>query len=149
MRCPHRALVAIETDAIAEDELDEDALYAAHVQYAMVLYPGQHEMMTADQVFFSPSEGIFYNAASTSVFANPDPLSHIVPSAVPTIAGGVQKGDPGVRIDDGSIFRDRDQVGIGKEASCNFLPACKIMDTGKFFRYDNDKDEFVVVFSDQ
>jgi len=63
-------------------------------------------MMTCDQILFSPSEVIVYNAASTSVFENPDLLSHIFPSAAPTIFGGVQKGAPGVRIDDVGTFRD-------------------------------------------
>ena len=149
LRCPHRALVASEAEAIVEDELDEDALYAAQVQYGMVPAPGQHVMMMADRVLFSPSEVIFDNAASTSVFENPDLLSHIVPSATPTMVGGVQKGAPGVRIDDVGTFRDLGQVGIGKGASCNILSACQMVDTGRSFSYDNDKDEFVVVGSDQ
>ena len=148
-RCPHRALVATEAEAIVEDELDEDALYAAQVQYGMVSAPGQRAMMTCDRVLFSPSEVIFDNAASTLVFVNPDLLSHIVPSAAPTIVGGVQKGAPGVRIDDVGTFRDLGQVGIGKGASCNILSACQMVDTGRSFSYDNDKDEFVVAGSDQ
>ena len=87
--CPHLALVANEADAIANDELDEDALYAAQLQYAMVPAPGQHAMMTTDCVLFSPNEVIFDNAASTSVCENPDLLTDIVQSATPTIIGGV------------------------------------------------------------
>jgi hypothetical protein len=90
---------------------------------------------------------IFDNAASTSVFENPDLLSPIIPSAAPNMAGGVQNCAPGVRIDEVGPFCYFGQVGIGKGASCNILSACQRVDTGKSFRYDNDKNKIVVVGS--
>jgi len=100
-------------------------------------------------VLFSPYEVIFDNAASTSLFENPDLLTDIVPSAAPTIIEGDQKGALGVRIDDVSTFRDLGRVGIGKGASCDILSVCEMKDTGKAFSYDNDKDEFVVTGESQ
>ena len=145
-RCPHQSLVATETEAVDEDELDEYALY---VQYDMVPAPGQRAMMTCDRVFFSPSEVFFYNIASTLVSKNPDLLSHIVPSAAFTIVGGVQKSAPWICIDDAGTFSDLGQVGVGKGASCNILPACHMVDTGRSFDCDNDKDEIVVTGTNQ
>jgi hypothetical protein len=49
-RCPRQTLIATETEAIVEDEQDEDALYAAQEQYGMAPAPDKHSMMTAAQV---------------------------------------------------------------------------------------------------
>jgi len=52
--CSHLGLVASEADAILNDALDEDALHAAQLQYAIIPAPSQHVMMTTDCVLFSP-----------------------------------------------------------------------------------------------
>ncbi len=101
-------------------------------------------MMTTDCELFSAHEVILNNAASTSVFENPDLLTYIAPSATPTMIGDIQKGAPGVRIDDVGSFLDLGRVGREKGASCNILSACQMKNTGRVFSYDNDKDEFVV-----
>jgi hypothetical protein len=73
------------------------------------------------------------------VFENHNLLSHIVPSAAPTIVWGVQKGAPGVRIDDIGTFRDLSSVGVGKGASSNIISACQMVDTGRSFSYDTTR----------
>jgi hypothetical protein len=81
---PHLPLVASEADAIFNDELEEDALYAAQLQYAMIPGPSHHAMMTTDCVLVFPHEVIFDNVASMSMFENPDLLTDIFRVPRPT-----------------------------------------------------------------
>ncbi len=85
----------------------------------------------------------FGTAASLSVFKNPNLLTDIVPSASPTVIGGVQQGAPGVRIDDVGNFRDLGDVAIGKGDACNVLSACQVVDTERTFKYDDENDKFI------
>ena len=62
---------------------------------------------------------------------------------------GVQRSAPGVRFDDVSTFCDLGRVGVGKCASYNILSVCQMVDNGKAFRHDIDKDEFIVVGTNQ
>ena len=139
--CPQRALTAIEAEAITRDEADDAADQAA--LYA-AMYAADLALVSADYALFAPEEVIFDTAASKSVFMNPNLLTNVVPSASPTVIGGVQQDAPGVRIDDVGNFRDLGEVGIGKGAACNILSACQMLDTGRTFKYDDENDEFIV-----
>ncbi len=62
--------------------------------------------------------------------------------------GGVQKGVVGIRLDDEGIFRELGSAGVAVGATGNNISACKMVDTGRPYRYDGDKDEYVVTGTD-
>ena len=161
--CPRRVLIAVG------DEEDEDALYETAMNYGdaacmmtRCLLPeprhrgiliddggdepkhGRTRVEASDRVLFSPTEVIFDNAASRSLFENSELLRDIVQSNTPMVIGGVQKGAAGIRIDNEGTFRDLGKVGVGIGAAGNILSACQMVDTGRPYRYDNVKDEYVV-----
>ena len=101
-----------------------------------------------DRVLFSPTEVIFDTAASRSEFENSELLRDVAKSDTPTMIWGVHKGVVGIRIDDEGTFRDLGTVGIDAGAAGNILLACRMVDTGRPYRYDGAKDEYIVVGTD-
>ena len=99
-------------------------------------------------MLFSPTEVIFDTAASRSVFENSELLRDVAKIDTPTMIGGVQKRVVGIRIDDEGTFRDLGTVGIAAGAAGNILSACQMVDTGRPYRYDGAKDEYIVAGTD-
>ena len=90
---------------------------------------------------------IFDTVASRSVFENSELLRDFAKSDTPMMIGCVQKG-VGTRVDDEGTFRDLGTVVIAAGAMGNILSACQMVDTGRPYRYDGAKDEYIVAGTD-
>ena len=140
--CPHLALAAIGDEEDEESALYEAALYDLGLDSACLMTRCATEI--DEKVLFTPNEVIFDCAASRSLFENKDLLQNIVRSSSPTVIGGVQKGAPGICLNDEGTFRDLGTVGVAVGAAGNIISACQLIDTGRHYWYLSDKDEYLV-----
>ena len=138
--CSHVVLAAV-----GDEEDEESALYeAAFRDFDPACMMTRSATDPYERVLFAPNEVIFDCAASRSLFENTDLLRDIIPSNAPTVIGGVQKGAPGIRLDDEGVFRDLGTVGVAVGAAGNIISASQLIDTGRHYWYLPDTDEYLV-----